>query len=228
MLRIVESSAARAKCKVSARKPQIEPTAPSPLLSRLSAFIPQLQAANQHLESDSPSAAGAGLDIEVIPQAPQPSSSDESTSEADIMEAPEAQPDQPFKPHIEMDIACGVLDLNNAGACQAAEAAAANGPGLDEDVAAAEPAAVSQRGLRLPGGDILSPVAGSPRDSSSRQDAEQAADILEVSTTRFTSAKRPGREEASNEGVAVDAPSQNSGAPDGKPAEAKRQKITML
>lgn len=227
MLRIVESSAERAKCKLPARKPQIEPTAPSPLLSRLSAFIPQLQAANQHLQSTPPAAARAGLDIEVIPQAAQPSSSDESTSEADIMEAPEAQPDQPFKPHIEMDIACGVLDLNNAGACQAAEAAAAKGPSLDEDLAAAEPATVSQRGLRLPGGDVMSPVAGSPRESSPKQDAEQA-DILEVSTTRFTSAKRPGREEVSNEGVAGAAPSENAGAPDGEAAVAKRPKITML
>ena len=85
-----------------------------------------------------------------------------------------------------MDIACGVLDLQDAAACQAAEAAAASGPSLDELTATAanEKARISQQGMALPGGAVLSPPAG-PRSETSCSEDEGAGHVLtEVSTRR--------------------------------------------
>lgn len=225
MLRIVEANAGCAACNSTASRPQIAPTAPSPLLSRLSAFIPQLQAANDCLQGDVRSETATGLDIEVIPQVAESLSTDGSESDSDASEAPDDRTFQPSRPHIEMDIACGVLDLKDAAACEAAEAAAGNGHSLDD---AADTAGVQQKGLVLPSGNVLSLPPASPRATSTSEDDGREEDILEVSTTRFHSVAVPGQQDAPAEAASECELSENVCSPARADSAVKKQKIVML
>jgi len=75
------------------------PPPPSPLAARLAAFLPELAAANAAF-----AAAPSGSDFDI-----------ESVREGEA--------------HVEMEVACGVIDLKDEGAVRAAEAAVARGGG---------------------------------------------------------------------------------------------------
>ena len=183
----MEHNKARATREVASHQQPTVPTAPSPLLSRLSTFLPQLQAANQRLDAAAPGASGSGLQIEVVPQAEEASvSADGSDSDSDASQEPVAGQAQPCRPHIEMDIACGVLELQDPAACQAAEAAAADARSLDDitGTAAPEAARLSQKGIMLPGGTVLSPPAHPCGETSGSEDEGAGNVMSEISTRR--------------------------------------------
>ena len=82
------------------------PTAPSltsPLLARAAAFLPALAQANQELAAAIAAAPPGTFDVEGV--------------------------DDEAAPHVEMEVACGVLDLKDEDAVRAAEAALAAGGG---------------------------------------------------------------------------------------------------
>lgn len=88
------------------QKPTIGKVERSALLGKLKQFIPELEKANQKLEAE----------MSVRP-----------ASEFDVENVEEGQA------HIEMDLACGIIDLKDRAAEEAAEGAVASGGRVDED-----------------------------------------------------------------------------------------------
>uniref|UniRef100_A0A7R9VXU8 Uncharacterized protein n=1 Tax=Chlamydomonas euryale TaxID=1486919 RepID=A0A7R9VXU8_9CHLO len=87
-------------------KPQMAPMPKSSIFSKLQDFLPKMQAANEHLEGELKVRPAAEFDVEGVPEGQESN-------------------------YIEMDLACGLVDLKDDAAVQAAEAAAAVG-GFEE------------------------------------------------------------------------------------------------
>ena len=94
--------------------PSISATPPSSLLSRLQAFLPVMEAANQDLARADPTS----LDIEH--QSPARDTDEDRDENRD---------DDLDTRHIELDLQCGVLDLHTEAAVRAAENALSHGQG---------------------------------------------------------------------------------------------------
>ena len=108
VLNICAANARKRVATAAASRPAALPEPErSSLLARATAFLPQLAAANARL----PGTAGANDSIHVEP-ADHASDTDGDSS------------DDNAGPRIEMDLACGVLELHDAAARAAAEAAA--------------------------------------------------------------------------------------------------------
>ncbi|KAG1674280.1 hypothetical protein FOA52_013469 [Chlamydomonas sp. UWO 241] len=103
-------------------RPDIAPVPKSSLLSRLNAFLPQIQTANADLQEQLKVRPAADFDVEGVP--------DDQESGYIEMEGKEGG-------YIEMDLACGLIDLKDGSALSAAESALAGGPDLDAALAAA-------------------------------------------------------------------------------------------
>jgi hypothetical protein len=108
----------------------------SDLLSRAASFLPQLQTANAQLASSpAPPQAQVGIEIEAVSEAVDtpaessgyPGSENDSNKDGEEEDA---------GPRVQMDITCGVLDLQDGAAAAAAKAATANGASVDADLAA--------------------------------------------------------------------------------------------
>lgn len=147
MLNIVEDNM---RSELAAKKPKIEPTARSPLLSRMAAFLPTMQAANADLECTAPTTDAFVLEEQQedadrtngIIQCQ--SSSDDSPDEQDepsCRDLSQGDCQKEAAPRIEMDLMCGVLDLQNKAACSAAEATLQDGQSVEEALEKAADAA---------------------------------------------------------------------------------------
>ena len=92
------------------------------VLARLQAFVPALAAANAALASQP---APAGVEVEAVPEASagESESEEEGEEEEEKSEAKGDSTSEERVPHVSMEIACGVLDLHNAAALAAAQAA---------------------------------------------------------------------------------------------------------
>eukprot|EP00892_Ulva_mutabilis_P003260 jgi/Ulvmu1/1305/UM011_0032.1 len=122
-----------------------------------------------------------------------------------------------------MDIACGVLDLQDAAACKAAEAAAADAQSLD-DAVAKDTICLAQDGLKLPGGAVISPPAGSCGAKSCSEGREAGLQMSVLSTRRCDGAACPDK-------LASDNPcelSPSKSAASDACLPNKKQKILML
>jgi len=86
-------------------RPNIGPVPPSSVLDRLKQFIPRIQEANQELEQQLQGSNPRDFDIEGVEEGQEGG-------------------------YIEMDLTCGLLDLKNADAIQAAEQALVNGQSI--------------------------------------------------------------------------------------------------
>ena len=86
----------RALCQAGADPPRPTTASPLSVLGRLSAFVPQLAAANAELASALSTRPASDFDVESVEEGGR---------------------------HIEMDLACGVLDLRDEAAQQAAQLA---------------------------------------------------------------------------------------------------------
>ena len=85
--------------------PQTQPPPPSELLARVAQFLPRMAAANEQLVAAAAAAPPGTFDVEAVAEG---------------------------EAHVEMDLACGVLDLKDDGAVVAAERALASGGGVDD------------------------------------------------------------------------------------------------
>lgn len=92
------------------------------MLARLSAFVPALAAANAQLPAAQPGGVGPASDVVAVPvddEADDENDGDASEDDSEEAGAP--------GPHVSMELACGVVDLLDAKALEAAEKAIANG-----------------------------------------------------------------------------------------------------
>lgn len=127
------------KQALAAKKPKFEAVPRSGLLGRLNAFLPAMQSANVALEERIAREGSSAVDVESIPDKHGDLNGD-------------------VGPQIEFDLACGVLDLNDACAERAAERAAARATGIEDDVRAlqARGGGADDRGGRLMDGETSS------------------------------------------------------------------------
>jgi hypothetical protein len=116
---------ANARAAITANKPTIAAVTRSSLLSRASHFLPTLQAANMALQRTIDQSGAEAVNIEHVSER-NGGSGATGDSDTDV-DGPE---------RIEMDLACGVLDLEDGAAAAAAKAAAACATSVDDDLAA--------------------------------------------------------------------------------------------
>ena len=181
-LKIVE---ANARAVLAATKPSIDAVPRSELLSRAAMFLPRMASANAGLDMavGQPPAVTVECVEQEEPDVAVANDDSESASDADA-------PAEEQEPHVCMDIACGVLELENGAAAAAAEAAAANGTTVDEDMAPPPSRSPSGRHVRGRGDDDASqaaPQLASVPDVSCSDDDEKC--MVEGATTSNAAAQ---------------------------------------
>lgn len=136
LLRIVDGNT---RSEIAANKPQIQPPTRSPLLARMAAFLPTMQAANADLEHVAPSSDAFTLEEQKVcsehsgslirSQGSSDVDSDDENSRGDVLKDACLGD---AGPRIEMNLTCGLLDLKDGAACSAAEATMQNGCSIED------------------------------------------------------------------------------------------------
>jgi hypothetical protein len=175
LFRIVEK---RARSEIAANKPQIEPVTRSPLLSRIATFLPTIKAANADLECAAQSADAFTLEEQIDGDGSEGhsgslirslgSSGDESDEACHRDELKDDSAGDAGT-RIEMDLTCGLLDLQNEAAYCAAEATMQNGRSVEDALGNARSASLEQSPkLIVNGAEIVL-----PSDSHCSRQSEQ-------------------------------------------------------
>lgn len=130
------------------RRPEISIVPESSVLQQLQHFLPKLQTANAELVQHPLSESAVSI-IDVHEESSSASSG--SDSEEDTLPANTSE-------HVQMDIACGILDLHDQAAISAAEAALLTGAqhqnctngDSDDDSTSSDDSAISERLGNIP------------------------------------------------------------------------------
>lgn len=148
MLRIVESNA---RTTIAANKPQMQPPTRSPLLARMATFLPALRAANADLQHAAPSSDAFALEEQkdcsehnsslIRTQGSSDDDSHDENSRGDVLNDVSLGDGGP---RIEMNLTCGLLDLQNGAACSAAEATMQDGCSIEAALGNSVKAALEQ------------------------------------------------------------------------------------
>lgn len=173
------------RSELAAKKPQIQAATRSPLLDRMATFLPTLRAANAELEHAAPSGDAFAPEeqkdcsehsgILIRSQGSSDEDSDDETSRGDVLkDTCEAD----AEPRIEMNLTCGLLDLQNGAACSAAEANMQDGCSIEDALGNAVKVSTLEHPPQLF-------VDGSPTDSpASDSDRAKAASNIAVGLKR--------------------------------------------
>ena len=169
-LRICETNA---RAQLAANKPKLTAPPRSALLARAATFIPVLRSANAALPDTDAAEQPGAVEIQEVAEEEDAirlhsNDSIDSLTDSTRDDCAAEDPHKPHAQHVEMDLACGVLDLPDAAAIAAAEAAAANGADVDGDLASAAQRAAC----------VLPTVSTS--SSSDESDESDSADGLHV------------------------------------------------
>lgn len=146
-------------------RPDIIGLPQSTVLQQLQQFLPQLQSANADL-AHHPLTEPAVSIVDVHEESACSSSGSDSDEDSSQAKSPE---------HVQMDIACGVLDLHDEAAISAAEAALANVAHCQDTYEASSDSDSSSSDEGIPAGQLITvqdPVDKSTQHQSTTLDTE--------------------------------------------------------